>query len=59
MREVENFKDPEALRAYIRNILEDKKSNHSMSHPSILNGESVDKVIKDTEKYKKAFERAG
>ena len=30
-----------------------KSSGHDSSHPSILNGESVDHVLKDTEKYRK------
>ena len=28
------------------------------SHPSVLKGESVDSIIKETEKYKKSYELA-
>jgi hypothetical protein len=30
-----------------------KSNGHDSSHPSILNGETVDQVVKDTEKYRK------
>ena len=30
-----------------------KSQGHDSSHPSILNGESVDNILKETEKYRK------
>jgi hypothetical protein len=53
-KDVDQFKDPEQLKAYVLSLMTEIKSNgHASSHPTILNGESVDHVLKDTEKYRK------
>ncbi len=53
-KDVDQFKDTEQLKAYVLSLMSEMKSQgHDSSHPSILNGESVDKVLKETEKYRK------
>ena len=49
--DIDNVVDPEALRAYVKELLNEVRNKNS--HPSVLNGESVDQILKETEKYKK------
>ena len=53
-KDVDQFKDAEQLKAYVLSLMSEMKSQgHDSSHPTILNGESVDQVLKETEKYRK------
>ena len=45
-KDVDQFKDPEQLKAYVLSLMNEiKSSGHDSSHPSILNGESVDHIL--------------
>ena len=54
---LDEFTDPEKLRAYVKDLMNEMKNNHSTNHPSILKGETVENVVKETEKYKKQVEQ--
>ena len=51
--DIEGAIDPEALRAHVKELLQELKNKHNTTHPSVLGGESVDAILKETEKYKK------
>ncbi len=51
--DIDAFVDPEALRTYVKELMLEINTKHSSSHPSVLNGETVEAVVQDTEKYKK------
>jgi autonomous glycyl radical cofactor GrcA len=57
-KDVDSMVDPEALRAYVKELMVEVKSNLSSSHPSILKGENVETVVRETERYKKTCETA-
>jgi len=51
--DIDGAVDPEALRAHVKELLQELKNKHNTTHPSVLGGESVDAILKETEKYKK------
>jgi hypothetical protein len=54
--DIDGVVDPEALRAYVKDLL--SQVRNQSTHPTVLNGESVDQILKDTEKYKKECQQA-
>lgn len=56
-KDLDQFVDPEALRAYVKELMLELSSNHSSTHPSILKGESVEAIVKETERHKKSCEQ--
>ena len=56
-KDLDQFVDPEALRAYVKELMLELSSNHSSTHPSILKGESVEAIVRETERHKKSCEQ--
>ncbi len=58
LRTIENFVDPDSLRLYVKRLMSEvKAANLASTHPPILKGESVENIVRETEKYKKECER--
>lgn len=44
-KDVDSFVNAEQLRAYVKSLLNEMNSNHSLSHPAILRGEKVETIV--------------
>jgi hypothetical protein len=44
-KDVDGFVNADQLRSYVKTLLQEINSNHSLSHPAILKGEKVDNIV--------------
>ena len=56
-KRIDDILNPDELRTYVKELM-GELNKHSESHPQILKGENVDKILEEIEKHKKAYENS-